>query len=94
MGRTSRRSGGLARVQSRQSRLSIQFAKRLARMSRRKTGKLSDLKEQPWWARGTNQADGEARRGRSPRFVLTFLPKSELELPIEMFVLARSKRSR
>jgi hypothetical protein len=48
MARTGKRkAGGLARVQSRQARLSVQFAKRLARVSRRKT--LTD--ELPWWAR-------------------------------------------
>ena len=46
-----RKAGGLARVQSRQARLSAMYAKRLARSqaaSRRKTPASDEL---PWWAR-------------------------------------------
>ena len=49
MARTGKRkAGGLARAQSRQARLSIQFAKRLSRVGRRKTPASDKL---PWWAR-------------------------------------------
>jgi hypothetical protein len=52
MARTGKRkAGGLARVQSRQARLSVMYAKRLARSqaaSRRKTPASDEL---PWWAR-------------------------------------------
>jgi hypothetical protein len=50
MARTSkRRAGGLARVQSRSSRLAAEYAKRLVRKQTAKRKRTSDPGETPWW---------------------------------------------